>query len=541
MKLDRRCFLISSLAAGGASLIHPASSTGQPSIEEAASDPARRAAVHRQRRLIFNDDGDDAWAGNPDLPPIEGFLDCRLNHLDDCGIDSVFYCTTQSINSFTHNSQLTEVFTSKSGQFANNRMSALIELGTDPLQLAIDACRQKNQEVFWTLRMNDWHDNFNPALFSRWKREHPELLMGTQKDAAKFPFRDLRHIWTPADFAHPDVRDLIVQIVRDVLNRYDVDGIDLDFLRARWYFQESRLGQPVTQQHIDLLTDMVGKIRKEVLDASKRKGKPILMSARTLSTAAFARQFGTDIERWMKLGYLDLVFTGGHFDNFTAMGRDLVRRGHALGLPVYLCLSGSDFMSRGRPHTDLSVGNSDAWRGAAANCWFVGADGLLTFNLFTDELGSRETGRQIWRDISDPEPLKSKDKFFCVENVGYIHDMCFLAGQSVLENPLPAKIERGSSATLTMLVGDNIPEMEQQIKSLNLRVGLPSSRDTDQVSVRLNGHHVKVAPEKPHWIAAEVPPQQIKRGNNSFGIQFAGGPSESVTVDGLELTVRYRS
>jgi len=100
-------------------------------------DKARLAAVERQRRVIFNNDGDDAWQGNPNLPPIERFLDCRLNHLGNCGIDTVFYCTTQSINSYTHNSKVTEVFTIRQGAFANNRTEALIKQGTDPLKLRL--------------------------------------------------------------------------------------------------------------------------------------------------------------------------------------------------------------------------------------------------------------------------------------------------------------------------------------------------------------------------------------------------------------------
>ena len=73
-----------------------------------AADDARRQAAHRQRRMIFNNDGDDAWvAGAPATK--EGLLSLRMDHIGDCGVDTVFYCTTMSINSFTHDSQVTEV------------------------------------------------------------------------------------------------------------------------------------------------------------------------------------------------------------------------------------------------------------------------------------------------------------------------------------------------------------------------------------------------------------------------------------------------
>ena len=508
--------------------------------EKRSLEQARRAAVKRPRRVIFNDDGDDAWQGNRQLPPIEGFLDCRLNHIGNCGIDTVFYCTTQSINSYTHDSRLTEVFTTRQGDFANNRTAALINLGTDPLKLAIEACRRNRQEVFWTMRMNDWHDNFNSLLLSQWKKDHPEFLMAGRAEAAKFTGRDPRSIWTPADFAHREVRDTAVRTVRDVLDRYDVDGIDLDFLRARWYFQESRQQQPVTPEHLELLTEMVGRIRQEVLKASARKGKPILLSARTLPTADFARRFGTDVARWLELGFLDLLSVGGHFDPFTAMGKDLVHRGHALGIPVYLCVSGSDLLPRGKAHSDLSAGNADAWRGAAANSWNAGADGIMTFNLFSEEIGSRETARRIWQDVSDRELLSRKDKLFCVENVGYTKQHAFLVGQSVLTNALPVSLQRGAKTRLTMVVGDDIRGNREHVKSLRLRIGISGNDVEDEIEAMLNGHRLNLEIDKPSWLGVAVPAGSMRQGDNVIEIRHRSGPSGVVTLDALELTVRYQ-
>jgi hypothetical protein len=243
----------------------------------------------------------------------------------------------------------------------------------------------------------------------------------------------------------------------------------------------------------------------------------------------------------MELGFLDLLVVGGQFDPFTAMGKDLVERGHALEIPVYLCLSGSDLLRRGRAHSDLSVGNADAWRGAASNCWHVGADGIMTFNLFSDDLESREQARQIWRDIADPEALSLKDKLYCVENIGYTHDYCFQTGQSVLTNPLPVTVRRGGAAQLTMLVGDNIRCRKDRLKSLRLRIGLSPKQEENAVTVRLNGRPIVTKPDRTPWLVGSVPPDLVIQGDNSIQIKHRDGPSEAVTVDGLELTVRYKS
>ena len=76
----------------------------------------RKKMAQRHRRIIFNNDGDDAlhygrFHTDPDVPATrDGFLALRMDHIGDTGLDSVFYCTTQSINAFTHHSEVTEVF-----------------------------------------------------------------------------------------------------------------------------------------------------------------------------------------------------------------------------------------------------------------------------------------------------------------------------------------------------------------------------------------------------------------------------------------------
>ena len=115
--------------------------------------------------------------------------------------------------------------------FKNNRTTDLIKLGADPLAVAIEACRKRNIEAFYTIRVNDIHDNFWYEMLSQWKKDHPDLLLGKREDKKTYPFSDSRHVWTLADFGRKEVRDRMVTIVADIPDRYDVDGIDLDFLR----------------------------------------------------------------------------------------------------------------------------------------------------------------------------------------------------------------------------------------------------------------------------------------------------------------------
>jgi hypothetical protein len=513
-----------------------------PSTRGGSSDAARKDAAARPRRVIFNNDGNDAFV--TDAPATkEGFLSVRMDHIADCGVDSLFYCTAIS-SVFTHDSKVLEVFTSNIGTKKNNRMAALLQMGTDPLRLAVEWGRRHNAEVFWTLRMNDIHDNWRKEIRARWKHERPELVMGAPDDAARYGIRDPRHIWTLADYAQKEVRDLMVRAIEEVLEQYDVDGIDLDFLRHICYFKETRLYQPVTPAHRDMLTDMVRQVRERVLAASERKGRPVLLSARVLQTMALNQRFGLDLEKWISEGHLDLVTVGGGFDPFTSPGRELVDWCHARGVPAYGCIT-SEGLDQGGwsgpavPHSELSERSQESWRAAAANTWAMGVDGVMTFNLFADRSGI-ELSRSVLREIGDPKNLAGKDKLYCIEHL-LDDDYCWMIRSVPRDGRLPASVSKGATVTRVLPVADDIPNLADRLRRLRLRLYLDHLRAPDKVSVRLNDVKLTAAPEKPQWLAADVAPHVMRKGPNQLAVAFERGESASwtLTLRSVELSVQY--
>ena len=410
----------------------------------------------RRRRVIFNNDGNDAFVTEAPATK-EGFLSVRMDPIADCGVDCVFYCTAMS-SVFTHDSKVLEVYTANHGKNVN-RTAALLRMGTDPLRLAVEWCHRHNTEVFWTLRMNDIHDNWRQQIRARWKEQRPELVMGSPEDAARFGIRDPRQIWTLADYERQEVRDMMVRAIEEVLQNYDVDGIDLDFLRHICYFQETRLHQPVTPAHRDLLTDMVRQIRARVMAASQRRGRPILLSARVLETLPLNQRFGLDVERWINQAHLDFITVGGGFDPFTSPGKELVDWCHKRNTPAYGCIT-SEGLDQGGwsgppvPHSELSEKSQESWRGAATNTWAMGVDGIMTFNLSADRSGL-ELSRSVLREISDPSNLAGKDKLYCIEHL-LDDDYCWMIRSVPRDGRLPVSVSKGVTVARMLPVADDI-------------------------------------------------------------------------------------
>ena len=494
---------------------------------------ARKAAVWRQRRVIFNNDGDEINF-MPAPATADGYLSVRLDQVAGTGVDSVFHFPRRPISPLYK-------WASELGPVASG-LKRLVELGADDLQLAIDSCRQHDVEIVWSMRMNDVHDNQRDKTeIAQWKKDHMDMLLGRPEDRARYPTSEPRHVWTSADYARQDVRDLMVETFRDALARYDIDGIEMDFLRHVAYFKETRLFEPATAEHLDMLTEMVGRIREDVLAASERKGKRILLGARVLPTLARNRFYGFDVQRWAEDGCIDLLTLGGGYDPFTVEVKDLIAQGHAWGMPVYVCLSTSGFAhaSAGVPYSEVE-NTLECWRAAAANAWHAGADGIVTFNLFPMFPHTMDTriAQQIWREIGDPDSLARKNKVYCIENLSSLHASGIFRCEPV-EGRLPVEIKKGSRVHRNLPVADDLTAAKDHLESVRLRVCLPRRQAEDRLAITINGEPLDIAPEKPHWLAADVSPSAIRRGDNDLAVAFGAGESGSLSLESVELEIRY--
>jgi len=521
----------------------------QPPEQSTANlESARKAAVEHQRRVIFNNDGDDLLhlAGPA---TAEKFLVVRTDHAAGTMVDSVFYFSRRPISPLYTGAVTRDPLA--------GRLRDLARQGTDDLRLVIEASRKQGMEVFWSMRMNDIHDNAKPeSEIAQWKRDHRHLLMGRPEDKERFPPSDPRNFWTFVDYSHPEVRDLMVETFKEVLAEYDVDGVDLDFLRHPAFFPETRLFKPVTRPHLEMMTGMVGRIRAEVLAASRRKGRPILLSVRVLPTLAQNRHFGFDVEQWARRGTLDLMVVGGGYDPFTMPAKDMIDRGNQWGVPVYVCLSSSGFehaigrqrfystdadqWGRTLPDADEEVALK-VWRAAAANAWLAGARGIMTFNLFPRHPDSRATrmARRVWKEIGDPDKLALTDKLYVVENLESLQ-AGFMMGSVPVRGRLPVQVAPGDSVRRLLPVADDLAGAGDRLCSLEFRLKLAGPRKRDTVSVYLNGERLRLTRRQPDWMIGPIPAQVMRRGNNVVKVELAAAAPSALTLAALELEVTYR-
>lgn len=310
----------------------------------------RETARWRKRRIIYNNDGDDVVVAETennfkeglmargDGELIDDLLNARSVPLIGTGVDSIWYSTCMSGLTFTHQTKL--------GGFHDKGIprELIDRYDSDNLQIQIDYGREHGKEVFWSLRMNDTHDAWPGGShhlvdgLAPFKQTHPECLLKEPDAASAHPGAKKRS-WSAADFSRPEVRDHIFSLIQEVCQGYDVDGVELDFLRSFPYFPGTRNWRAVGEQHLEAMTVLMRRVWHMAAQVSCKRGRPLLVAVRTPFSVTDARFVGLDLERWLEEGLIDLWVTGGLQESImTESFEEMVELAHEHGVPVYPCI-----------------------------------------------------------------------------------------------------------------------------------------------------------------------------------------------------------
>jgi len=494
--------------------------TGQESSERLAElRSLRRQAAAKRRRLIFNNDGNEPVYLCRDDVSAEGLLAHRTTPLAGTQVDTIFYCTWSSpFGCFTHNTKVGSLFTADQDGFRNNQTQAFIDRGIDPLKVMVDFGKEHGIEVFWSFRMNDTHDAsgawYGPLMLaaSRLKREHPEWLLG-RKDA-----RPRIGGWTAVDYGRAEIRELAYRYVEEVCRNYDIDGIELDFLRHSFFFRDHVQGGTATDENRRQMTELVRRIRTMTEAVGVRRGRPILLAVRTHDSPEFCRDVGLDLETWLKEGLIDLWVPSGYFR--LRPWRESVELGHRYGVPVYPCLAESRVRGEGR----FLRNSVESYRGRAANVWAANADGVYLFNFFNPHA-------PLWKELGDPQTLRYLEKLYFVTVRDADANSTLVGGaryqsRSPLTPHHPRPITSRQTLTAHLMIADDLPAAAKAgwQARVSLHLNIPQLRNSRQIRTTFNGNALSDGSVRDGWVDYALPAAAVRRGLNKVTVAWQEVP-----------------
>lgn len=181
------------------------------------------------------------------------------------------------------------------------------DLGIDMYALWIDCLNEIGVRPWLSFRTNDCHANW----------EEHDILVGEDCRIHKDWYRVIHRTPDPSieltsddffywdkcfDYAIPEVREKMLALIEEAVDRYDVYGIELDFTRELPAF---KLGYEAQGRAI--MTQFVTDVRKLLDKFEKQRNKEIKLQVMVGADPQVVYNFGYDVAEWAKLGLIDSV------------------------------------------------------------------------------------------------------------------------------------------------------------------------------------------------------------------------------------------
>ena len=324
-----------------------------------------------------------------DITP-ETLLEYSIRHFESLPID--VYCSDANHSGGTYyRSKVAERILTSPKTFRHHqdkrvvdRLQALADAGTDPLEIYCKGAHEAGIDYMVNLRMNDLHDvvgqfqsiskpNHTPDdslgepyyYDCQWKLDHPEYLIGDPTDDTP---PNTASYWQrlALNYAFGAVRQYIFGMAEELVTNYDLDILELDFIRFAFIF---RRAEAYAQR--DVLTGLIRRIRSACDEQGKLRGRPVRLSARVPDTLDLGLRCGIDAARWLSEGLLDMITISGGYSPCGTPWHDIGDVAKRHGVPAKACLS------YGKSRKDIR-----RIRAAAHRAWSEGVSGFKLWNFW---------------------------------------------------------------------------------------------------------------------------------------------------------------
>ena len=348
-------------------------------------------SAESQPRIVFNDDAQVLMEA-----PRKGtteFVKAWLDRESKAVPFTTFVFLAATPDLCTYETKEGEVYGRRFGpQFDSGWAPGIEGLraeGTDALEVVCDQMHARGKKVMAAIRMGDTHHRSldpNSPLCPMFAIEHPEYVIKQPDD---------RTNETALDYSYPQVRSHRLSIMREIAEQYDVDGLELNFVRWAKHFPRDQ-----GRAKAKIMTDFVGQIHSLLERAAQKRGrKKLTLGVRIPESIDACWLAGVDIETWVNRGWIDYVVVStwnntdpqlpvDEFTRFTKpAGVDtIVVMGNMIGciydgppqiLDRPIAMSAKH---RSTGYLAMLITESEA-RGAAANYYAWGANSISFWNV----------------------------------------------------------------------------------------------------------------------------------------------------------------
>ena len=294
-------------------------------------------------------------------------------------------------------------------------MDALYEAGHDPFGILVQEFKDAGITALAGYRVNDHHGS--PSSWTPWEREHTEWSLGKETgvwrehkavgDRGWREIGDLRQM----DYAIEGVRARRLALLQEIVTRYDVDGIQLDFGRTAPFLSEPK------REKAYLLTQFVRDVRTMLDEVSAGGRRRLVLAAILPWDLDFCEREGLEVGRWIKEELVSYVSPGEWYYadwNIPLAGWVELTRGTTCRLYPMTCtmVSSTTAISPGKRvflGDDSQIFDGPKIRSLAETFYSQGAEGIMFYNFHVSKF---ENYYPVLRDWTDEAKIRSMTRHY---------------------------------------------------------------------------------------------------------------------------------
>ena len=274
----------------------------------------------------------------------------------------------------------------------------LHEAGIDVYERWIRRCRRWGISPWISMRMNDVHivDDERSFIHSEFWRSNPHLR--------RVPYRFSTSVDRAFDYARPEVREYHLLLIRELVARYDMDGLELDWMRFGFHLRPG-----YEAEGAGILSQFTSEVR-QVLDAwQEKRGHPIRLGVRVPSRPQTALGLGIDAVNWALEGLVDMIVITPFFQTIEMdMPIEIWRQ--LLDSTNVLLAAGLEVQLSPHPGAVPQRNTLETVRGAAASFLDRGVDRIYLFNYFDSETAMQDLEHYLTllREVGSLDTMRGK-------------------------------------------------------------------------------------------------------------------------------------
>ena len=280
----------------------------------------------------------------------------------------------------------------------------------------------------------------------------------------------------------------MLSFVADMLDNYDVDGIEYDWMRWVYVFPPG-----TERKNAAILTDFHRRTRQLLEEAASKRARRLLLGVRVPHIFERCMEAGFDVTAWIKEGLVDYIVPShfGHMDYNTRV-EEFRRLTEGTDCLVYPSTQGHSWTGPCR----LKQFRPAHYYAVARNFYAYGADGIQTYNYQFSTIEEIVPKLHELTPMRDPQELSTHDREYLFWRH---HGRLQAAGAQAMQYDVIhlSRSDAKSSGTFSFRLAEDLKGSRvcavMDFKAVGMTEG-------DCISVELNGRQVPCDDVSSLWI-----------------------------------------